>query len=334
MHVERPDYLWLLAVLPLLWFCLRRYVFNGQTARRLIGRSTLVSGITPERREALVVAFVLAMAAFLALSLARPYVLRVVETPELQKMNIVFLLDVSPSMGARDIWPSRMERSKEVIRRFIQRETAALRFGLVSFSESSVILSYLTSDLQNIYFYLDFLTPDRNLIVGTDIGAAVSSGIDLLAKDEAAAPAEPSLRGSSVMILISDGEDHGEDLDKALADVRKRKTRIHAIGVGTSEGATMPIVNDAGETEYLKDERGMPMISRLSVETLQRVAQETGGSFFRAGSGGELDFAFQEIFEAENRILGYKVRAEKRELTRYFAGLAFFSHLVVMTLRI
>ncbi len=93
-------------------------------------------------------------------------------------------MDASPSMNTQDVWPSRIERAKEVIHQFVQRETEVVRFGLVSFSESSVILSYLTSDPQNLLFYLDFLRPDRRILYGTDIGVALSSGLQVLEKHE------------------------------------------------------------------------------------------------------------------------------------------------------
>ena len=271
------------------------------------------------------------------LALARPYLEKTVEKPEYQKMDLVFLMDVSPSMNARDVWPSRLDRSKEVIRRFIQRDTGITRFGLVSFSESSVILSYLTSDFQNLLFYLDYLRPDRNLILGTDVGAALTSGLQVLqnqAQAKLRGEGPPSGSQKSVLVLLSDGEDHGEGLDVALRDVQDHRIRAHTIGIGTTQGGVMPVVNERGEREYLTDERGRQLITRLGPQTLQRVAQETGGKFFQASSGPELESALHSILDAERQVIGYHVGTIKRELYRYLVGLAFCSQLAVMTLRL
>ena len=182
MHFERPAYLWLLIFLPLLGLFLNRYLTAGQSIRRIWGRSSTSSLIAPQSREWFSTVLVILAFVCLALALAGPYMREVVENPQFRKMNLVFLLDASPSMNAQDVWPSRMARAKEVIRQFIQRDTEVVRFGLVSFSESSVILSYLTSDPQNLLFYLDFLRPDRRIIFGTDIGSALGSGLQVLEK--------------------------------------------------------------------------------------------------------------------------------------------------------
>jgi Ca-activated chloride channel family protein len=334
LHFERPEYLWLLLFVPLLLFFLNRYFSNGEWIRQILGRARATSFLSSAKRDLLVVVLSTVGVVCLALALARPYLQEIAEKPEYQRMNLVFLLDVSPSMNARDVWPSRIDRSKDVIRRFIQRDTGILRYGLVSFSESSVILSYLTSDLQNLLFYLDFLRPDRNLILGTDLGAALTSGLQVLEKGRVLQPADGRSIQKSVMVLISDGEDHGEELDSAVENVHQRRIRVHTIGIGTAQGGTMQVVNERGELEYLKDEQGRRILSRLSVETLQKVAQQTGGRFFKASSGSELEFALQSILDSERQVVGYRVGSVRRDLFRYFMGMTFVSHLAVMTLRL
>ncbi|MEE8348640.1 MAG: VWA domain-containing protein [Acidobacteriota bacterium] len=334
MYFDQAAYLWLLLLLPLLWFFLHRYVVTSQLVRKLWGGFSEGAPFSPGWRErsaavCLMVAYVCLVAA-----LAGPYLEEVTENPEYQKKNLVFLLDVSPSMNTQDVWPSRLDRAKQVIHEFIRGETEIVRFGLVSFSESSVILSYLTSDPQNLLFYLDFLRPDRRIIYGTDIGMAVTSGLQVLDKhqqmtrDDALAADE-----KSVLVLLSDGEDHGESLEEAMQEARNRAVSVYTIGVGTSEGGVIPLVNEDGTRGYLEDGSGGRLRSNLIVDTLQEIAEQTGGTFYQTSSGRELEMALEAIMIAEREVTGYQIGPSRRDIFHYFVGLAFISQIAVMTLR-
>ena len=334
MYFDQAAYLWLLVLLPLLWFFLHRYVVTGQSIRKLWGGSAEGSQLSPGWRDRsaavlLVVGFVCLVAA-----LAGPYLEQVRENPEYQKKNLVFLLDVSPSMNTQDVWPSRLDRAKEVVHQFIRRETEIVRFGLVSFSESSVILSYLTSDSQNLLFYLEFLRPDRRIIYGTDIGAAVASGLQILEKHrERSAADSQDPQEKSVLVLLSDGEDQGESLEEAMQEARDRGVAVYTIGVGTSEGGVIPLVNEDGTRGYLEDGSGGRLVSTLTVDTLQEVARQTGGTFYQAASGQELESALEAIMIAEREVTGYQIGPSRRDILHYFVALAFISQMAVMTLR-
>lgn len=334
MHFEGPAYLWLLVLLPFVGLCLNRYLSAGRSIRKIWGSSSASSLLAPQSREWFSTVLVILAFVCLVFALAGPYLREVMEHPQYRKMNMVLLLDVSPSMNAQDVWPSRMARAKEVIRQFVQRDTQVVRFGLVSFSESSVILSYLTSDPQNLLFYLDFLRPDRRIIFGTDIGSALGSGLQVLEKHEQRREFDPTLSPErSVMVLLSDGEDHGESLDTGLHSARDRAIRIHTIGLGTSQGAVIPVMDESGRAGHLENGQGVPLVSKLTVETLQDIAKQTGGRFFQASSGAELEAALKSILDAEREVIGYEVGASTRELFHYFVLFAFFSFVLVMTLR-
>ncbi|MDA2934186.1 VWA domain-containing protein [Acidobacteria bacterium AH-259-D05] len=334
MYFDRAAYLWLLALLPLLWFLLRRYVLTGRLVWKMWGGSTDSSLLPPGWRDSSAAVLVVLGYVCVVVALAGPYLQEVMENPEFQKKNLVFLLDVSPSMNTQDVWPSRLERAKEVIHQFIQRETEVVRFGLVSFSESSVILSYLTSDPQNLLFYLDFLRPDRRIIYGTDIGAALASGLQVLDKHQQREEANPLFSDEkSVLILLSDGEDHGESLKTSIQEALDGGIGVHVIGVGTSQGGVIPLVQEDGTRGYLEDGQGVRLISKLTVDTLREIARETGGKFFRAGSGPELEEALEAIMRAEREVTGYRIGPSRRDILHYFVGFAFISQLLVMTLR-
>ncbi len=334
MYFDRPVYLWLLVLLPLLWFFLSRYVSAGHRVRKMWAKSSLPALLPPGRRDVLSALLVALGFICLTVALADPYLLRIAENPQFRQKNLVFLLDASPSMNTQDVWPSRIERAKEVIHQFVQRETEVVRFGLVSFSESSVILSYLTSDPQNLLFYLDFLRPDRRILYGTDIGVAVSSGLRVLEKQEQKEESDrPGPEIGNLLVLLSDGEDHGESLEASVQEAARRGIRVHAIGVGTSQGGQIPLIDEEGKPGYLEDDHGVRLISKLTVDTLKEIALQTGGEFFQASSGPELESALESILKAEREITGYQVGSSRQEMFHYFVGLAFFSQLLVLTLR-
>ena len=334
MYFDRPVYLWLLVLLPLLWFFLSRYISAGDRVRKMWSKPSLSALLPPHRRDLLAALLVVVGFISLAVALADPYLLRITENPQFRRKNLVFLLDVSPSMNTQDVWPSRIERAKEVIHRFIQRETEVVRFGLVSFSESSVILSYLTSDPQNLLFYLDFLRPDRRILYGTDIGVALSSGLQVLEKQEQREGTD-RLRPETgnLLVLLSDGEDHGESLETAIQEAARRGIRVHTVGVGTSQGGQIPLIDEEGKPGYLEDDHGVRLVSKLTVDTLKEIALQTGGKFFQASSGVELESALESILKAEREVTGYQVGSSRQAMFYYFVGGAFFSQLLVLTLR-
>ena len=334
MYFDQAAYLWLLLLLPLLWFFLHRYVLTGQLIRKLWGGAADRPHLPPGWRDRSAAVLLMVGYVCLVAALAGPYLEEVTENPEYQKKNLVFLLDVSPSMNTQDVWPSRLDRAKEVIHEFIRGETEIVRFGLVSFSESSVILSYLTSDPQNLLFYLDFLRPDRRIIYGTDIGAAMASGLQVLEKHQQNTRANSlTAQEKSVLVLLSDGEDHGESLEAAILPARERGVPVYTIGVGTSEGGVIPLVNEDGTPGYLEDGTGRRLVSSLTADTLEAVAQQTGGTFYQATSGRELESALEAILIAEREVTGYQIGPSRRDILHFFVGLAFISQILVMTLR-
>ena len=107
MYFDRPVYLWLLVLLPLLWFFLSRYVSTGDRVRKMWAKPSLSALLTPHRRDFLAALLVVVGFISLAVALADPYLLRITENPQFRRKNLVFLLDASPSMNTQDVWPSR-----------------------------------------------------------------------------------------------------------------------------------------------------------------------------------------------------------------------------------
>ena len=266
----------------------------------------------------------------LILALAHPQLIQEKKAPQPGIMDIVFLLDTSPSMWASDIQPSRLERALEVLALFSRKKPAHDRIGLVSFAGGSLILSYLTEDPNNILYYLDYLREDTTVSLGTNIGRALTNGLTVISKEAEVSP--EAARNKKVFVLVSDGEDHGTELESAVHAVKRSGVRVHTIGIGSIEGAPIPIAKEQEPPIYLEDNQGSKVIARFDERTLRWIAEATGGKFYRSFSGKELDAAFSEIALAEREITGFKKVVEYQDFYRGFLIAALGIFLTTMLL--
>lgn len=324
MRFLQPYYLklfWLLVALLPLWlygFSIKRRGRGSLQDCEALKKSSNLSSLRCESGRYLLLNLVLVA---LIAALAHPQWMREKMVPEPRKLDLVFLLDISPSMRANDIRPSRLEKALDVIGDFSRRKLPQDRLGLVSFSGGSLILSYLTEDPNNILYYLDFLRNETTPSYGTNIGRALKNGLDILAKESETGSNFAS--NKKVFILVSDGEDHGKELQSALQQVQQQGIRVHTIGIGSKEGAPIPIAWEEGRIRYLEDQDGKPIMTRFDDETLRLVAQQTQGNSYQSFTAVELEKAFAEIFLKERETEGFKKVVEYEDLYQGFLLSAF-----------
>jgi Ca-activated chloride channel family protein len=315
MRFLYPHYLKLLFLLLALFPLWLAYQRSKNKTRKTLGDSRAlkrISHISSRARDwgkYLILNLVMGAMIF---ALAHPQLIQGKMVPQPGKLDIVFLLDISPSMRAGDIEPTRLERALQVIGAFAHKKPAEDRIGLVSFSSGSLVLSYLTEDASNILFYLDYLKRDTTLSPGTNIGRALNNGLTIVSKDLETNPA--AAQNKKVFILLSDGEDHGEGLASAIANVKRRNIKIHTIGIGSKEGGPIPIAWNEGKVVFLEDANGNRVITHLDEKTLRQIAEEAGGKFYRSFTGHELERAFAEIVLQEREIQGFKQVVEYYDL--------------------
>lgn len=327
MRFLQPQYfklLFLLAALLPLWLY---YLSTKLRTRRDLGdprtlaRISHLSSVRASFLRTLLFNLVLAS---LIVALAHPQRMREKSVAQPKGMDLVFLLDTSPSMRAEDVSPSRLGRATEVIERFSRQKPAQDRIGLVSFSGGSLILSYLTSDPDNIPYYLDYLRDEITPGLGTNIGLALRNGLTVLTKEVEINPG--ARRHKKVFVLVTDGEDHGAELEAALEEVKRMGLKVHTIGIGSEEGAPIPIAREGGEVKYLEDQSGNAIITRFDASKLRRIAEKTGGNAYRSFTGQELERIFAEIVFTEREIEGFKRVTVYEDLYQGFllAALGFF----------
>jgi len=316
MRFLRPDLLRWSLVIPVLVasFALHwrfRRAFRRRTA--IDSRFAPLSHRTAAGRDAAAFVAGVVGASAVVFALMRPQVLLAHRVPDYERQDLIIILDRSLSMHARDIRPSRFSRATLELRNLLRQKPEGIdRIGLVGFADSSLVLSYLTGDVESVLFYLDWLDTESPALFGTNIGAALKSAMDVAKKDD-----RPTRKR---YLLVSDGEDYGAELEAALDALRAAGSRVDCIGIGTDGPVPIPLTASDDEDSYLKDDAGRRVTTTFEEATLRGIAAATGGRYVRSTSGTELARAIADVVKGDRRILGWRSATEYRDL--YPAGLA------------
>jgi Ca-activated chloride channel family protein len=283
MTFQHPAWLWwLLLLLPYAFLEWRALASAEHSVRALLGRAPLpglLAQIRPGRRE-LALALRLGALVLLAVGAAGPQWGREAVRRQSQGSDLVFVLDVSASMEARDVPPSRLEEARREAAALLERVPGS-RVGVVAFSGDAVRLCPLTLDHGAVRLALETIGSGTVSEPGSDLGRALRAGLRLLA---------PGRREEQAMVVWTDGEDLEGRAREALADLRRQGLRVHVVGVGTPAGDVIPLADVAGVTlDVKRDENGQVVRTRLDEPLLREVARATGGDYFSAArSGGEV----------------------------------------------
>ena len=249
----------------------------------------------------------------LIVALARPQKRNDEQRTEGEGIDIVLCMDVSGSMGSRDILPSRMEVAKEVAEDFI-RSRPVDRIGLVIFSGESFTQCPITTDRNTLIIQIQTLESRKYLADGTVIGEGLATAVDRLSKSDAK---------SKIIILLTDGkEDPPEtrliDPLTALNIAKSRGVKVYTIGMSAAPPA---IIENKGN----KKNKNNPAADFLDEQLLNRIANETGGKYFRARDKEGLKYIYSQIDKLEKSkidITSFK-RYEERFLPFILAALGF-----------
>jgi len=191
---------------------------------------------------------------------------------ERRGLDLIFCLDTSQSMLARDMQPTRLARAKRDIRSVLPRVEGGDRVGLVVFAGEARLWVPLTHDVASFAGLLDEVDTDMALVGGTDLAAALRRGLELADPDDVA---------TTVVVLMTDGEDLAGAGQQAATELEDRGLTVFTVGYGSALGSKITIER-GGSEEFLRDGDGDEVVSRMDPESLRRVAEVTGGEFVRA----------------------------------------------------
>ncbi len=251
----------------------------------------------------------------LIFALVRPQAQLTTTLPQFEREDLVIMLDRSASMRAHDVAPSRFSRATGEIRDFLKNKPENIdRVGLVGFAGTSVILSYLTRDLDTVAFYLDWIESDPQTLLGTNIGAALKNALEIAKKDDR--------KTRKIFVLLSDGEDYGGEVSRELAVYRQEGHHINSIGIGSDNDVPVPEIQPDGKELPLRDEAGRIVRTKFEEGTLRDLASASGGRYVRSRTGGDLTEALQQIEQGERRLVGWRTTTEFRDLYPWALGAA------------
>jgi Ca-activated chloride channel family protein len=297
MRFGDPSLLWLTALVPLLalffaWALWRKSALLRRFADPAMLRRLTAGTSLP--RQLIKMALLLGAVLLLAFALARPQWGSKMELVQRKGLDVVIAVDVSLSMMAEDIRPNRLARSKQEIQRFVERLEGD-RAALVAFAGDAFLQCPLTSDYAAFRIFLDVLDPGLIESPGTDLSRAMETAL------KAFPPGEGKHR---VMLLLTDGEDHGGRALQIAEEAAKAGVIIHTVGIGSVTGVPIPVGGGAGRREYKRDNRGEIVSTRLDPELLAQIARVTGGEFYHAQPGRfELLDVLKKINAMEKRTL-------------------------------
>jgi len=305
-----PDMaIWLLAV-PAAAACWLVHVLYKHACRRRAAvqeRFLPLSRRSSTLRDVAILTLAAISIGLLVAALTEPQLLRERTEPEYERQSLILILDRSVSMRARDILPSRAERALVEIKNFLRRKPDAIeRVGLVGFAGSPVILAYLTKDLDNVMFYLDWIADDPTLLYGTDMGGALTSALEVTHRDPT--------QTHKMFLMISDGEDQSGGVAAAVAAVKAEHIRVHCIGIGSPVESLIPVGFEGGRNIFLRDDDGNLLTTRFNETTLRSMAEATGGVYVRTTNGDDLRDAIETIARSELRQTGFKTTTEYRDI--------------------
>ena len=266
---EDPIYLWLLVLIPVL--ALIRFISYRNQKKRLrkFGEPALLKELMPDvsRFRPSVKFWILQGAlALLVLMLARPQMGTKISQEKRVGIETIICMDISNSMLAEDIVPSRLDRSKMMIENLVDHFSND-KIGLIVFAGDAFVQLPITSDYVSAKMFLSSIDPSMIATQGTDIGRAIDMATHSFTPEEGIGRA---------IIVITDGENHEGGAVEAASAAKDAGMRVYVLGVGSSKGSPIPI---PGTDDYMKDNTGNTVMSALNEQMCKELAQAGGGAY-------------------------------------------------------
>lgn len=308
-----PEYFYFLLVLPLLWGI---YFYGAWKNRRNLarmGRLEILEPLMPDvsHYKRGVKFFVQQLAVILlVVMIARPQIGSKIETVKRQGVEIMIALDVSNSMLAEDITPSRLERSKLMLAKLLD-ELDNDKVGLIVFAGDAYTQLPITTDFVSAKMFLSNISTEMVPTQGTAIGRAIDLAMKSFTPDESA---------DKAIIVITDGENHEDDAVAAARAAAERGVKVDVIGIGLPQGAPIPMGRSG---EFRKDRSGNVVITKLNEQMGQEIARAGGGLYVTAdNTNAALRALISEVRKMKKSDVESKVYSAYNEQFMWFAAMA------------
>lgn len=258
---------------------------------------------------------------FLIIALAGPKIGTEVREVKRQGIDMLIVLDLSASMNAEDVRPSRLEKAKFEINRLIERLRGD-RVGLIVFTGEAYLQSPMTLDYSALRLFLDISDTGQMPSSATDFKSAMETALDAFQALD-----DNSSEAAKVLLIISDGEDHGQSYDEALRDLVEEDISIFTLGVGTDEGTTIPLYEEGTGRliGYKRDSNGRVVTTKLQSQTLRNIANTGNGEYYSIERGNDgIDAFLARIDELEKGEFASQEYADYKNQYQWMGALALF----------
>lgn len=247
---------------------------------------------------------------FLIISLLRPQFGTMVEQIHQKGIDIIVAVDVSDSMMAEDIKPNRLLKAKNEIKSLINLLKGD-RIGIIVFSGSAHLMCPLTLDYTAAKMFVDAIDFNSVSRPGTSLAAAINTAIKTFDNKQTK---------HKTLILLTDGEDHEQDVLDATAKAKESGIIIHTVGIGSAFGVPIPVRDSQGNiTKYKEDKSGGQVLTKLDSVLLQKIALETNGTYYNATPDEfEMEKIYTRIEKMDKKLLESKQNIRHNDIYQYF----------------
>ena len=298
---KNPEYLWLLALIPLM---LGLYLFSlylKKKTLRKFGDKELIQKLSPDfskYRTLFKYIVLLTVSAFLIIALARPQSGSKVKTDAGKNREIIIALDVSNSMLAEDIKPNRLSRAKQMIAE-IYKNNPADRIGLIVFAGDAFVQIPVTSSFTSVDVFLSSVNTETVPVQGTNITKAVEMSVAMFDETE---------NSEKLILILTDGENHEQKAIDVARKTHETGIIISTIGVGKKHAVPIP---DLETGNYKLDKNGKVVLTKLNDIILTQIANAGGGKYFESSN------FFTDIKKIQKQIDGLGETDGKTEIEEY-----------------
>ncbi len=318
IHFAHKNILWFLIAVLFMGVGYMLYWKHRKRSLASLGDMGLLDTLMPEASPAAhhwKFALLFLGTTLLIIAASGPRVGSKLEEVEQKGREIIIALDVSNSMLAEDVKPSRLERSKQMINRMVDRMTND-KIGLIVFAGDSYTQIPITDDYPSVKMFLSGAGPDMVSKQGTAIGSAIKLAVRSFSsgQDERR---EGESRPSQAIVVITDGENHEDDAVGEATKAAEKGIKIYTVGLGDPNGVPVPLRPGSNSTR--RDKEGQVVVSKLNDKLLKEVASAGNGAYI---AGDRINSLIDELDKLERTEFKTKVFAEFAERFQYFAGFA------------
>ncbi len=317
-ELEEKGYLYFLIAIPLLAMLFLYVQYWKRKKQREFGDLDLLKKLSPEKsifKPVLkLIVFLLALTC-LIIGLVNPKMGTKIETVKREGIDIVFAIDVSKSMLAEDVAPSRLEKSKQLVSQIING-LGSDRIGIVAYSGSAFPVLPITTDYSVAKMFLQSMNPGMISSQGTSIDQAINLATTFIDKKE---------KTNKLLIIISDGEDHSESSLNAAEEAKKLGLKIITIGVGSEKGGPIPLKRNGVVETFQRDQNDEVVITKRNPDVLKEIAKATGGGYVDGNSTKTvLDYVKNALDNIQRTEFESTQMADFKSQFQWFLGFGFF----------